>query len=162
MRHCLRAALLVVCMIAGGAVRADDEADRLQLARELLVANQTLKNMDAMLPNMINAMKPIITRSDPKIEKDYDAIMVLLLTEFEPLKEQLIEDVARLTANAYTKTELEEILAFSKTPTGQKMVRLTPSLAQAGMTLGQQYGQKIAGQLAEKMKAELRKRGHNI
>ncbi|HEX2726267.1 MAG TPA: DUF2059 domain-containing protein [Beijerinckiaceae bacterium] len=162
MRPVVRALFVVVCIAAGGGARADDEADRLQLARELIILNQMLKNLDAMVPTMMNAMKPIITRGDAKVEKDYDAIMKLMLNEFEPFKAQMLDDFERVAARAYTKGELEEIVAFSKSPTGQKMARLAPTLAQAGMAIGQSYGEKVAAQLAEKMKAELRKRGHNI
>ena len=74
----------------------------------------------------------------------------------------MVDDLAQLQARAFTKAELEEILAFSKSPTGQKMIRLTPSLAQAGMALGQRYGKQMGDELTEKVKTELRKRGHNI
>ena len=162
MRQAIRAAVLVLCIVPVGGVSADDETDRLQLARELIVVNQMLRNMDAMMPSVMSAMKPIITRGDPKIEKDFDAIANLVMAEFEPFKAQMLDDFARIAARAYTKAELEEILAFSKSPTGQKMARLAPTMAQSGMAIGQQYGAKAAAQFSEKMKSELRKRGHNI
>jgi uncharacterized protein len=162
MHHVLRTVLLILCLVPAGLSRADDEGDRVQLARELIAVNRMVQNMDAMMPTIMNALKPAITRGDPRIEKDYDAIVQLMYREFEPYKAQMMDDFARIAARAYTKTELEEILAFSKSATGQKMISMTPVLSEAGMKLGQSYGQKIAAQVGEKMKAELRKRGHNI
>ena len=162
MPHVSRTALLILCLASAGASRADDEGDRLRIARELIVVNQTIQQVDAILPTFMNALRPVITRNDPKIEKDYDAILTLMYKEFEPFKAQMADDFARLQARAFTKAELEEILAFSKSATGQKMIAMGPKLAQAGMALGQQYGQKVGNQLTEKIKAELRKRGHNI
>jgi hypothetical protein len=94
--------------------------------------------------------------------KDFDEIAPLFQAEFSKLKDQLIDDAARLHARAFTKTELEEVLAFWKSPTGQKLATIQPKLNQAMMAIGQKYGEKAAAQVAEKMKAELRKRGHNI
>ena len=162
MRHVFRVALLAICLASGGAGRADDEAERLRIARELIVVNQTIEQADAMFPMLMSALKPMITGNNPKIEKDFDQVMGLVAKEFEPFKAQLVDDMARLQARAFSKAELEEILNFSKSATGQKMIRLMPSLAKAGMELGQQYGHKAAGQLVDKMKEELRKRGHNI
>jgi uncharacterized protein len=162
MRHVSRTALLILCLASAGASRAEDEADRLCIARELIVVNQTIQQVDSILPTFMNALKPAITHNDPKIEKDYDAILALMYQEFQPFKAQFGDDFARLQASAFTKAELEEISGFSKSATGQKMIAMGPKLAQAGMALGQQYGQKVGNQLTEKIKAELRKPGHNI
>ena len=162
MRHLARTALLILCVACAGAGRANDEAERLRLAHELIVVNQTIQQIEAFVPMLRNALKPAITRNDPKIEKDFDIIMQLMDKEFESFKAQMMDDFAQLQAKAFTKAELEGILAFSKSPIGQKMITMGPQLAQAGMALGQQYGEKVGSQVAEKIKAELRKRGHNI
>ena len=161
MRTLVPILLLLATAFAGGA-KADDEADRLRLAREIIVVNQSIRQVDALLPTVMNALKPTITRGDPNIEKDYDEILKLLYKEFEPFKADMAEDFARLYTKTFSKAELEDVLAFYKSPTGQKIVSVTPSLAQAGLAIGQEYGRKIAVPLAEKIKAQLRKRGHNI
>jgi hypothetical protein len=162
MLHLFRTFVAVVLMISAGASFADDEADRLKVARELIVANQTVKQMDAIWPAIVQAMKPLMTRGDAKIEKDFDLIVGVVQQEFEPYKAQMADDIARVYARSFTKEELEQLVVFSKSPVGQKMMTLTPTIMQAGVTIGQSYGAKASGQIAEKVKAELRKRGHNI
>jgi hypothetical protein len=37
-----------------------------------------------------------------------------------------------------------------------------PAIAQESMTMGQKFGQEVAGEMRNRMIEELRKRGHNI
>jgi hypothetical protein len=162
MLHLFRAVFITSLMLSASASFANDEADRLKAARELIVANQTVKQMDAIWPAIIMALKPALTRGDARIEKDFDLIVGIVQQEFEPYKAQMADDFARVYARSFTREELEQLVVFSKSPVGQKMMTLTPTLMQAGVTIGQSYGAKASGQVAEKIKAELRKRGHNI
>ena len=47
-------------------------------------------------------------------------------------------DFAQLYAESFTEPELREVTAFYQTETGQKAIRLMPSLMARGMALGQQ------------------------
>ena len=162
MRYVSRTALLILCLASAEVSRADDEAERIQLSREIFISSHQGANFDAIMPLIMDGLKPIITRNDPKITKDFDEIAPLFLAEFGKIKDHMIDDAARLHARVFTKNELEEVLAFYRTPTGQKVATMQPKLGPALMAIGQKHGEKAASQVAEKMKAELKKRGHNI
>ena len=150
--------VLVTTLVSYGSSYAEGQSDRLRLAREVIVENETIQLFDVMLPVIIKTMKPVLTRNDPKIERDFDQITNLIVTEFEPLKIRFADDIARLMAKRYTKAELR----FFRSPTGREMVQSTPAYAQDVMAIGQKYAKEISEKMVNRMIVELRKRGHNI
>lgn len=59
----------------------------------------------------------------------------------------------------FTTPELEEILAFYKTPTGQKVIKVLPGLTQQGMIIGQKWAQGLAPKLQERLQVRLEEEG---
>lgn len=157
----LATGLLLTALVVAFPIRAQD-AEHLGLARDVLVAMKTAENFEAVVPSVMTALKPALTAGNAKIAKDFDEIMPLVMGEFNAMKSSLIDEVALIYAKSFSKPELRELSTFFKTPTGQKMARLTPVMAQQMMAAGQRYGQQVATQLTERMRDELRKRGNKI
>lgn len=157
----IRTVLLTVAL--GWALPAAAQSpEQTALAREMLVVMRAADNFDAVLPAVMNALKPVITRGDPKVAKDWDEISPIMAKEFSALKGSLLDDIAGIYAKSFEAGELRAFVAFYRTPAGDKLARLTPTLAQQTMAVGQSFGQKVAGRLAERMQEELRKRGNKI
>ncbi len=157
----LRNGLVVVALAAALPVAAQD-AEQIGLAREMFVAMRASDNFDAILPSMMQAMKPALTAGNPKAAKDFDEILPLISQEFVAMKGGMIDEMATIYAKSFEKGELRQFVAFYKTPAGEKLTRLTPTLGQQMMVVGQKFGQQVAVKVAERMKEELRKRGNKI
>lgn len=150
-------ALLLAVAPAGA-----QDADQLRLAKEMLVSMRAADNFDAVVPAVMQAMKPAITAGNPKTAKDWDDIAPLMTAEFASMKGDLLNDIAAIYAKAFTTDELKAFVAFYKTPAGDKLARTTPLLTQQTMQAGQKFGVRVAERLSERMKEELRKRGNKI
>ena len=98
----------------------------------------------------------------PQVERDYDAIMPLMLESMNARVSEIIEQVAALYARNFTAAELNEVVAFYRGPTGQKFIQKLPLITQESMVIGQRFGQSIATELRSRIVDELRKRGHDI
>ncbi len=131
-------------------------------ARELVVVMQAADRFKAIFPMIIQQLKPAIVQNRPAVEKDYDAIMPLIVTETNARIGELVEQMAAIYAQNFTVTELHEVTAFYRTPTGQKIQQKTPEIAQQSMIAGQKFGEKLTDDLQKRITDELRKRGHNI
>ena len=153
---------LLACGLTVSAPVGAQDAEHLGLARDMLQAMKAADNFDAVVPTVMNALKPALTAGNPKAAKDYDEIMPAVTKEFAAAKGSMLDEVAMIYAKSFTKPELRELSGFYKTPTGEKMARLTPVMAQQMMAAGQRYGQQVATQLTERMRDELRKRGNKI
>ena len=158
----LSRALLLGVSLAWVVPAAAQTTEAVGLAREMLVASRASDNFDAILPTLMNALKPAITRGDAKASKDWDELAPIMTSEFSVLKTELLDGMAALYAKAFEPGELRAFVAFYKSPAGDKLARLTPSLAQQTLVLGQSFGQKVSARLAERMQEELRKRGNKI
>ncbi|PSL35030.1 DUF2059 domain-containing protein [Chitinophaga ginsengisoli] len=67
------------------------------------------------------------------------------------------DDLINLTlpvyAKYYTEEDLDQIIAFYKTPAGRKVIEVTPQIVQESMQLGRQWGQKLGEKIISEMKA---------
>ena len=70
--------------------------------------------------------------------------------------------IATLYANNFSPAELREVTAFYRGPTGQKFVQAQTVLAQQSMAAGQQFAQKLFGDMQQRIIQELRKKGHAL
>lgn len=138
------------------------DAEQVGLARDLMSAMKIADNFDAVVPTVLQALKPILTQASPKAAKDFDEITPLLVQEMTASKGQLVDQVSAVYARAFDKEELRQYVAFYRTPAGVKLAQATPTLAQQIMVAGQSFGQQVAARLTERMREELRKRGNKI
>jgi hypothetical protein len=158
--------LTAIAVLASGLALASpvmaQDVEQLGLARDVLVSMKAADNFDAVVPSLMTALKPALTAGNAKAAKDFDEIMPMITSELSTSKNMLIDQAAMIYAKAFTKAELSEMVTFYKTPTGQKMARLTPVLTQQMMAAGQQYAQQMAGQLTTRIQDELKKRGNKL
>jgi uncharacterized protein len=115
-----------------------------------------------IMPAIVQQLKPAIVQNRPQVERDYDAIMPLMLESMNARVSEIIEQVAALYARNFTAAELNEVVAFYRGPTGQKFIQKLPLITQESMVIGQRFGQSIATELRSRIVDELRKRGHDI
>ena len=154
-RKWLRAACVTICLLAAGPAGAQaPPPDALAAARELIV---TMRAAD-----YFKTIMPAIVQNRPQVERDYDAIMPLMLDSMNARVSEIIEQVAALYARNFTAAELNEVVAFYRGPTGQKFIQKLPLITQESMVIGQRFGQSIAAELRSRIVDELRKRGHDI
>ena len=76
--------------------------------------------------------------------------MLKFLKEVMPWSE-IEPEMTRVYANNFTKNELEDLAAFYKTPTGQKAVKLMPTLMGEGMKMGQERMMARMGELQQRI-----------
>ena len=154
---------LVVCLSAAGPARAQTPSpDAMAAAHELIVTMRAADFFKTIVPALMQSFKPAIVQNQPQVERDYDAIVPLLLEGMNARLNELSEEIAAVYARNFTADELREAVAFYRGPTGQKFVQKLPAITQESMAIGQRFGQSIASELRGRMIDELRKRGHNI
>jgi hypothetical protein len=131
-------------------------------ARELVKSMNLNSLLGAVLPNLIQAMKPAIVQNRPEVARDFDAIVPTMIEMFQARSNELSEAYVAIYARNFTTAELRDIAAFYRTETGQKLLAKMPALANESMAAGQKVGQAIGVDLQQRIINELRKKGHNI
>jgi uncharacterized protein len=161
----IRVACLALGLLAAGSAGAQSPApspEAMTAARELIVTMRAAEYFKTIMPALMRNLKPAIVQNRPQIERDYDALVPLLLEGMDARVNEIIDEVAALYARTFTAEELREVVAFYRGPTGQKFVQRLPLITQESMIIGQRFGQSIGTEIRDRMISELRKRGHDI
>jgi uncharacterized protein len=155
------AACLVLTLISAVPAPAQTP-DALAAAKDLMVVMHSADNFKVIMPQLMTALKPAIVQGRPEVEKDYDALVPVLLGAMTARLDEMIDKIAGIYARKFSAAELKEVANFYRGPTGQKFVQQLPGIMQESMVIGQQFGQQFAADLQKRMIEELRKKGHNI
>jgi hypothetical protein len=121
------------------------QAVRKQLAEELLVLTETDKNLESTF-EMVKQMqmdqlkniplpKELSEEDSQKIASMQEKIVDILVEEMG--WDKIKEDIIDIYVDVFTKEELEGIIAFYKTPFGQKLIKKQPELLQKSMEIAQ-------------------------
>jgi hypothetical protein len=154
---------LVASLLYGGTAAAQAPApDSMAAAKELVVVMRLTDRMKEIFPVIMQAIKPAVVQNRPEVAKDFDAMLPLMVQVMNSRMDDYVALMAALYARNFTASQLREVIAFYKTPTGVLMLEKTPILMQEGLQAGQRFGAGIATELQERIRSELRKKGHNI
>lgn len=137
-------------------------AESMAAARELFVVMNMDAQFKAMLPMIMQALKPAIVQGRPQVERDYDAVIPNVIASTNAQMNEIFEGVAAIYARNFTAAEIREVTAFYRGPTGQKFLQKMPAIMQESMVLGQTIAARASEGLKERMLEELRKKGHRI
>jgi hypothetical protein len=137
-RSWMRAVCVTICLLAAGPAGAQSPSpDTLAAARELIVTMRAADYFKTIMPAIVQQLKPAIVQNRPQVERDYDAIMPLMLDSMNARVNEIIDQVAALYARNFTAAELNEVVAFYRGPTGQKFIQKLPLITQELRKRGQ-------------------------
>lgn len=159
-------AALSLCMLlslgAAHAQGAKPSAAQVQSARELIDASGMSRSFVAMLPQFLADAKASLTATRPEIVKDLDEVIVQLNKEFAPQVEELQQAAAGAMATRFTEAELKDLVTFFKSPVGRKYVDQQPAMMDTIFRVMTEWGQATSALLIDRIRVEMKKRGHTI
>jgi hypothetical protein len=134
---------------------------QLALARELIDLMGLSKLADPIMPAFGNQIRQrSVTR--PELTKDLEQVLQSLGPELDQQKQLLLETAPRLYASAFTEAELKEIIAFYKTPAGQKYFQATPTILDEVDAETRRWAERVSEYVMTRVRAEMAKRGHQM
>jgi uncharacterized protein len=130
------------------------------LATQLLEVKGGLAAFDPAIDGVISHHKSIMLQINPNLTKDIDATSAMMRADVVAKRAELHREVAIGYASAFSEQDLKDLLAFYKTPLGKKLVEAEPKAGQESTKRAQEWVEKYAEATMEKMRAEMKKRGH--
>ncbi|MGD0850878.1 DUF2059 domain-containing protein [Bradyrhizobium sp.] len=116
----------------------------------------------AVLPTVIQHLKPAIVQNRADVDRDFDAILPVIMDKMNAKLGDLTNQMASVYANNFTAAELHDLTAFYKSPTGQKLLRMMPVITSQTMAVGQKFGQAAGEEARKQIMEELRNKGHTL
>jgi hypothetical protein len=156
-------ALLAALLFSLMPVRAQSPVnDTEAAARELITTMKLDEQFKTLMPAIMKTIKPAIVQNRPDVERDFDALMPVLMAGMQARMGELLDAVVAVYASNFSADELRAATAFYRTPAGQKFLQKNPLVAQQTMLLGQKFGQSVGAEAQKRMIEELRNKGHTL
>jgi hypothetical protein len=136
--------------------------ESLAAAKELIETMHVSDQIRAILPALVKTLKPAIVQGRSDVDKQYDVIAPIVIDSFQARVSEMLEATAIIYARNFSTEDLLALIAFYKTPAGQRLLQKAPLVAQETIAAGAKFGQSVGGEAQQRMIDELRKKGVNL
>jgi hypothetical protein len=164
-----RSAAWVVSLIAtllflGPSAHAQQQPTPAALAsaKELVTVTGTTALFEPLIAGVVEQAKNLYLQQDPGLSKDLNESAGTIRTELAPRSVELHDEVARLFAVHFNEQELKDLLVFFKSPVGKKYLDQQPLIVQQTETFAESWANKLSDEVLTKMRAEMKKKGHDL
>lgn len=148
--------------VGGASAQQQPSAAAIATAKELMVLKGSVAIVDPLVPGVIEQAKNMFLQTNPNLAKDLNDTAAELRSSLAPRKAELTEQFARLYAQRFTEQELKDALAFYSSPLGKKLVTEEPTFVDQSLRFAQDWANKLSEEVVEKMRSEMKKKGHDI
>jgi len=157
------AALIVLALTSLQPASAQQpSASAMSAAKELLSVKGSMKIYDPVVTGIVEKAKMVFLRTNPMLAKDLNEVAASLRAEYGPRLSEVVNETARLYAVRFSEQELKDALAFYKSPVGRKLIAEEPGIAEQSLKWTSAWADKLSEEIVAKMRAEMKKRGHEI
>jgi len=170
LRHVMMAALVALAAIGlAGTAKSQGVAQPPQVSpAQFTLAKQIveIKGVKAMFAPLVHGVIKKTTDSVLQTNlmwaKDISDISAQMEKDFQPRGQEIVDATARFYASHFTEPELKQILAFYQSPVGQKMLVEEPKALDESMAYAGSWGDSLSIEVMSKLRAEMKKRGHDM
>lgn len=169
LRRTMAAMIALMALNLAGPARAQSVPSLPQVSpAQLLLAKQIvqIKGVNAMLAPLIRGVvqktKDSVLQTNIMWAKDLNEIALNIEKEYQPRSVELVDASARYYASHFTEAELKQLLTFYQSPVGQKMLVEEPKALDETMAYAGSWGDDLSIDVMNKLRAEMKKRGHDM
>ncbi|MBX6427169.1 MAG: DUF2059 domain-containing protein [Variibacter sp.] len=134
----------------------------LAAAKELIELKGAAHMFDPVVPGVIETAKNTFLRTNPDLAKDLNEVAAQLRQEYANKRGEISDLMAQTYAQHFTEDEIKQALAFYRTPLGKKLIQEEPRILEQSMAQVQNWGDQFSEHIIGRIRAEMRKRGHNL
>lgn len=130
---------------------------------ELIVVTEVPQRMK----KTIDSLWPVIVaqgmETNPDIPKDvWDQVGTVGKQEFSESLPDVVEEFEKLYDINFSEHEIEAVLAFYKTPTGNSVMHKLNEMAPQTAALGQAWGTSVSKKVMARISEEMHNKGYDI
>lgn len=154
-------AMAVIVLAYAPPARAQEpSAASVALGREIVELKGGIGMYDSVIDGVVEHHRLLLQQANPNMDKDLNTVATQLRAEYAGRKADIHAEIARAYASQFTEAELKQIVAFYKTPLGKKVINAEPKAIDEATKRVDAWSTKFADEVMQKMRAELRKKGH--
>jgi hypothetical protein len=164
-RRAMRLATIAIAFsIMGPVAQAQQQpsAAALATAKEIVGVTGASTLFNPLISGVIEQAKLLLLQQNPTLSKPLNEIADKLRADMAPRFNELVSELARQYATRFTEQELKDLLAFDKSPLGQKLQAEQPTIVDSTMQFAQTWGNTMSDEVIAKMRDELKKKGYAL
>jgi hypothetical protein len=166
-RLCMRYAIfglvaLAIAGVAGPAAAANPSPTSILIAKQIIEIKGVNSMFDPLVRGVVEKVKNQFMETNFMWAKDLNEVAANLHKEYDSRSAELVDAAARIYANHFTEAELKDLLAFYKSPLGQKMIVEEPKALDESLASAGQWGDNLSVEVIDRMRTEMKKRGHDL
>ena len=164
-------AALIALALAGTAGRASAQGAApnppppqasILLAKQILQIKHADSIFEPIVRGVVIKTRDFFMQTNFMWGKDLNEVADGLIKQYSVRSGELMNDAARIYASHFTEAELKQILAFYQSPLGQKLLAEEPKTADESMAMAGSWADNLSEEVINKMRAEMKKRGHDM
>lgn len=152
----------VVLAVSLPAMAQEVPPEQLALARKYIELTDSASVYEITLVEIgIGTMRQIVTQN-PELVDETDAAVGKILEEYRDRKGELLDQFARIYAVRFTVEELQQIVDFYESATGQKLAKANTEVNSDLQAVLQVFTTNTRPEFFAKVRAELRAQGFEV
>jgi len=155
-------AVACACLAPAAAHAQQPSPAAIALARDVIVTKGAIGMAEPLVRGVIESVKNSFIPTNPNLTRELNEVAALLQKEADSKRVEVLDQFARAYAAPFTEPELKDLLAFYKTPLGQKFTREEPAAIEEGLQRAQQWADGFAEAMMSRMRSEMQKKGHRL
>ncbi len=137
-------------------------AEHVAKARQLILATGISRSFQIIIPEFMDQIGNTLTQARPDLVHDMIAVLDQLRPEFDRQSDEMIEQSALIYASLLSETDIDAILAFFNSDAGRRYVGAQPLFLNQLVSGMQAWQQKISINMMDRVRQEMKKKGHDL
>lgn len=137
-------------------------ASHLAAARALVIASGMSRSFGIIIPQFMDHMGASLTQTRPELVRDLKTVLADLKPEFDKQVDEMIEIAAQIYVKRIGEPDLKAAVAFFESPAGKTYIATQPAYLTDVVTAMQGWQSKISSDMMERVRIEMKKKGHEI
>jgi hypothetical protein len=141
---------------------AQPSSNAVLLAREIITVKGASRMYEPVIVEVVDRATAQLMQTNPMLSKDLLEIAAKIKKDSAPRVAEMLNEVAKMYAARFTEAELKDVLAFYKSPVGQKIIVTEPAILVQSVAFAEAWATKFSEEVLAQLRAEIKKRGHEM
>jgi hypothetical protein len=134
----------------------------------ILMAKQIVELKDIkdiympLVRGVVDKTRDVFMQTNFMWAKDLNEVAAIEQKQYAPRVSEMVDRTARIYASHFTEQELKQLLAYYQSPLGQKALVEEPKIIEESMANAGSWGDNLSQEVMASMRAEMKKRGHDM
>ncbi|MCK5778530.1 MAG: DUF2059 domain-containing protein [Rhodospirillales bacterium] len=159
----LAAAIVLAAVIGALPAKAATDVERQKAIIELMELTNSTQMIKQIGASVAEQMKATIRQQKPEIsDKVIEVFAEEVRRGFNEESGVLLAHSAQLYEKHFTHDDIKQMIAFYKTPIGQKTLKVLPQIVGESMRIGQQWAEQVAPKVIGRATQRLKEMGYEL